>query len=294
MTLHSVPLLSFEFFPPKTVEGQVNLLSAADQLVQYAPNFLSVTFGAGGSTRSGTQETVTALKKQTGMCVAPHLACVGITASEIKDILQQYKALGVRRLVALRGDVPSGMVNAGEFHYASELVAYVRQLTGDYFHIEVAAYPEVHPQAKNPLDDVLNLKRKQAAGANSAITQYFFNADAYFYYLDECARQGIDMPVMPGIMPITQFTNLARFSDNCGAEIPRWIRKRLESYGDDVESIQQFGLEVVVNMCQQLLAGGAPGLHFYTLNKDKASIEIISALNVFTIQEKRPEIALIS
>lgn len=279
MTSLLTPKISFEFFPPKTPEGLENLTQAASHLVDYKPGFMSVTFGAGGSTRSGTIETVTMLGNATGVSIAPHLSCIGSTATEINDILDQYQAMRVTRLVALRGDMPSGMVNAGDFHYASELVAFIRKMTGNYFHIEVAAYPEFHPQAKNTRDDVMNLKRKHDAGANSAITQYFFNPDAYFYYLDECTTLGIDMPIVPGIMPITQYTSLARFSDVCGAEIPRWIRKRLESYGDDTDSIKKFGLEVVVGLCQQLLAGGAPGLHFYTLNKHQPSIDIIEALN---------------
>jgi methylenetetrahydrofolate reductase (NADPH) len=282
MKPRSTPAISFEFFPPKTPEGTGNLLSAARELMEASPSFFSVTFGAGGSTRAGTIETVAMLKEQTGMSVAPHLACMGISVDEMLEVLDHYQEMGVRRLVALRGDMPSGMVNAGEFHYATELVDLVRKHSGDYFHIEVAAYPEFHPQAKSLQDDVLNLKRKQTAGANSAITQYFFNPDSYFYFLDECAKANITLPIVPGIMPITQFTSLARFSDTCGAEIPRWIRKRLESYGDDVESIQQFGLEVVVGLCQKLLDGGVPGLHFYTLNKDKASLAVISQLDLAT------------
>ncbi len=289
MTAHYAPKISFEFFPPKTPEGLENLSSAAHSLANYQPGFMSVTFGAGGSTRTGTLETVTMLARQFNLSVAPHLACIGLAANDIRDILGQYQLLGVKRLVALRGDIPSGMVNAGEFHFASDLVHFIRQETGDYFHLEVAAYPEIHPQAKNPLDDVLNLKRKYEAGANSAITQYFFNTDSYFYYLDECARHAIDLPIVPGIMPITQFCNLARFSDNCGAEIPRWIRKRLESYGDDVLSIQQFGLEVVARMCEQLIDGGAPGLHFYTLNKDKPSIDVLTSLKVFGVANRSVE-----
>lgn len=277
------PSISFEFFPPKTAEGTATLQAAAENLAEYHPNFMSVTFGAGGSTRSGTIDTVAMLKKQTGLNIAPHLSCVGSSAADLHDILHQYKAMGVHRLVALRGDMPSGMINAGEFHYASDLVKFIREQTGNHFYIEVAAYPEFHPQAKSTNDDVQNLKRKYDAGANSAITQYFFNADAYFYYLDDAAKAGIDIPVVPGIMPITQFANLARFSDTCGAEIPRWIRKRLESYGDDSHSIQQFGLEVVGGLCQQLLSGGAPGLHFYTLNKDKPSIEIMTHLDIFGV-----------
>lgn len=278
-------MLSFEFFPPKTLEGMQNLSHAALQLQVYQPHFMSVTFGAGGSTRSGTLETVTLLQEQTGIAIAPHLSCIGSTETEIDTLLQTYQAMNVRRLVALRGDVPSGMMNDGQFHYASELVELIRRKTNDYFHIEVAAYPEFHPQAQNAYADIENLKRKYEAGANSAITQYFFNPDAYFYYLDECHAAGIDFPIVPGIMPITQYTNLARFSDNCGAEIPRWIRKRLEAFGDDLESIQLFGLDVISELCQQLVAGGAPGLHFYTLNKDKACREIIEQTGLFTEQK---------
>jgi methylenetetrahydrofolate reductase (NADPH) len=270
--------ISFEFFPPKTKEGAIHLREAAQELIHYHPNFLSVTFGAGGSTRDGTIETVNLLCAETSAQVAPHLSCIGSEPQAIEEILQEYKTLGVRRLVALRGDLPSGMGQGGSLKYASELVSLIRKLSDDYFHIEVAAYPEIHPQAKSAHDDVLNLKRKVDAGANSAITQYFFNADAYFQYLDECAKLNIHVPITPGIMPITQFSKLARFSDVCGAEIPRWIRQRLESYGDDVESIQDFGLEVVTNLCQRLINGGAPGLHFYTLNKAEASLNIIKNL----------------
>ena len=286
MKAESTPVISFEFFPPKTAESTASLLAAAHHLSDYEPSFMSVTFGAGGSTRSGTIDTVTMLKDKAGVPVAPHLACVGATAEDVSALLENYQAMGINRLVALRGDMPSGMVNAGEFHFASDLVEFIRAKTGDHFHIEVAAYPEFHPQAKSVIDDIANLKRKADAGADSAITQYFFNPDAYFYYLDECGRAGIDIPIVPGIMPITRFTSLARFSDICGAEIPRWIRKRLESYGDDVLSIQEFGLEVVVGMCQQLVEGGAPGLHFYTLNKDKPTVEIITELNLLGVFEK--------
>lgn len=272
-------IVSFEFFPPKTPEGMLQLMATAQELRTFAPAFYSVTFGAGGSTRSGTSEVVQRLQKDTGLEVAPHISCVGASAEELLTILSEYQALGIKRLVALRGDLPSGMGNAGEFHYASELVELIRRETGDHFHIEVAAYPEFHPQANNAFDDVLNLKRKYEAGANSAITQYFFNPDAYFYYLEDCQALNIDIPIVPGVMPITQFTRLARFSDACGAEIPRWLRKRLEGYGDDVESIKALGLEFVCHLCDTLLAAGAPGLHFYTLNKSDAVIEIIKHLD---------------
>lgn len=271
--------LSFEFFPPKTEEGIANLHLAAQELNAYHPKFLSVTFGAGGSTRDGTIDTVNLLQ-ETKCQVAPHLSCMGSEPDEIQEILTQYKLLGVQRIIALRGDLPSGMGQTGSLRYASELVALIREVTGNYFHIDVAAYPEIHPQAKSANDDVLNLKRKIEAGANSAITQYFFNSDAYFHYLDECAKVGIHVPITPGIMPITQFNRLARFSDICGAEIPRWISQRLESYGDDIASIKAFGLEVVTNLCQRLLDGGAPGLHFYTLNKAVATMAILGNLGV--------------
>ncbi|HEX4045224.1 MAG TPA: methylenetetrahydrofolate reductase [NAD(P)H] [Gammaproteobacteria bacterium] len=280
MTQRSPLTISFEFFPPKTPEGQKNFSAAAIALARCQPHFFSVTFGAGGSTRDGTVEAVKLLQQQTNINVAPHLSCIGASRTEILTMLTQYQALGTRRIVALRGDLPSGMGQAGEFKYASELVRLIRELTSDYFHIDVAAYPEIHPQAQSAQDDVLNLKRKYEAGANGAITQYFFNPDAYFYYLDECLKHNIYLPVIPGIMPITQFNKLLRFSDACGAEIPRWIRKRLESYGDDAVAIKQFGLEVVVHFCQQLLAGGAPGLHFYTLNQAEATIQVLEALQL--------------
>lgn len=269
--------ISFEFFPPKTQEAMQQLSQIAMNLAHHQPHFFSVTFGAGGSTRDGTIETVQILQKKS-LHVAPHLACIGATKAELLSILKQYQTMGVKRLVALRGDLPSGMVEMGELHYASELVAFIRTMTGDMFHIEVAAYPEIHPQALSTKDDILNLKRKYEAGANSAITQYFFNPDAYFYYLDECRKMDIPLPIIPGIMPITQFQKLARFSDNCGAEIPRWIRKRLESYGDDTDSIKKFGLEVVYDLCERLIEGGAPGLHFYTLNKAQAVCELLDLL----------------
>lgn len=286
MKMLAQPKISFEFFPPKTAEGVQHLYNTALRLAEWGPHFFSVTFGAGGSTRHGTIETVNMLKHNTGVTVAPHLACIGSSRHEIIETLHSYQAMGLNRIVALRGDLPSGMGQAGEFRYASELVALIREISGDYFHIEVAAYPEIHPQALNARDDVLNLKRKYEAGANSAITQYFFNPDAYFYYREDCQKLNIDLPIIPGIMPITQFSKLARFSDMCGAEIPRWIRKRLESYGDDIHSIKMFGLEVVHNLCQRLLEGGAPGLHFYTLNKADVTIDLIDMLG-FTAVTKQ-------
>jgi methylenetetrahydrofolate reductase (NADPH) len=270
--------ISFEFYPPKTEEGIFNLQKCAVDLTKLAPEFFSVTFGAGGSTREGTIETVQKIHLQTGMPVAPHLACMGLGREEIISIIEHYKSLGVKRIIALRGDLPSGMGKTGELQFANELVALIREKTDDYFHIEVAAYPEFHPQAKSVHEDMANFKKKIDAGANSAITQYFFNADAYFYFHDDCAKHNIFVPIVPGIMPITQFAKLVRFSSLCGAEIPRWIYKRLESYQDDNESIQAFGFEVVCNLCERLLEGGAPGLHFYTLNHAASSIKIVNTL----------------
>ncbi len=280
-------MISFEFFPPKTVEGSTQLNETALALAKCQPQFFSVTFGAGGSTRDGTLETVSMLKNNTQIAVAPHLACIGTNKENIVDMLERYKALNLKRLVALRGDLPSGMGQAGEFKYASELVKLIRDCTGDHFRIDVAAYPEIHPQARSVHDDVLNLKRKYEAGANGAITQYFFNPDAYFYYIDDCQKTGISIPIVPGIMPISQFSRLARFSDMCGAEIPRWIRKRLESYGDDMNSIKQFGLEVVHQLCERLIKGGAPGLHFYTLNKAEAVKDLIDMLGLTVATSSR-------
>lgn len=273
--------ISFEYFPPKTTEGIKTLHQSAKELTQLQPSFFSVTFGAGGSTREGTIETVKWLQKNTSISIAPHLACMGLHRHEIIAILEQYKSLGIKRIVALRGDLPSGMGHSGELRYASELVALIRDSTQDHFIIEVAAYPEVHPQAQNALEDLANLKRKADAGANSAITQYFFNPDAYFYFIDECAKQKISIPIIPGIMPITHFGKLVRFSEMCGAEIPRWIRKRLESYGDDFISVEAFGSEIVYDLCDKLIKGGAPGLHFYTLNQSSASISLIKQLGLF-------------
>ncbi len=278
--------ISFEFFPPKSNEGMNQLLETACLLEQCHPHFFSVTFGAGGSSRAGTIESVKMLQQHTKVAVAPHLACIGSDRGEILEILECYRSLGVQRIVALRGDLPSGMVQCGDFHYASQLISFIREVEGNRLHIEVAAYPEFHPQAVSAFDDVLNLKRKYDAGANSAITQYFFNPDAYFYYLDDCERYGIHLPIIPGIMPITQFHKLARFSDLCGAEIPYWIRKRLEAYGDDVESIKAFGIEVVSDLCQKLIGGGAPGLHFYTLNKAEAVLQILGNLKITPSRKK--------
>ena len=269
--------ISFEFFPPQTNEGMEKLSLARRQLATLNPEFFSVTFGAGGSTRDRTLETVTQIKAE-GFDAAPHLSCVGSTRGNIRAILKTYRDAGIRRIVALRGDLPSGMATAGEFQYANELVEFIRTETGDCFHLEVAAYPEVHPQARSARDDLLNFKRKIDAGADSAITQYFYNADSYFHFVDECRKLGITAPIVPGIMPIVRYSQLARFSDACGAEIPRWMRKTLEGFGDDNESVQAFGLDVVSNMCEKLLQGGAPGLHFYTLNQAKPCMAIYQRL----------------
>ncbi|HCZ16182.1 MAG TPA: methylenetetrahydrofolate reductase [NAD(P)H] [Candidatus Accumulibacter sp.] len=266
MTDH-IPTFSLELFPPQTPEGSEKLRAARARMALLKPRFFSVTFGAGGSTRDRTLETVLEIQRE-GHQAAPHLSCIGSTRDSIRSILEQYRAQGIRHLVALRGDLPSGMARPGAFRYANELVEFIRTETGDWFTIEVAAYPEYHPQARSPQDDLLAFKRKLDAGANSAITQYFYNFDAYAHFVDQCQTIGIDVPIVPGIMPISSYSSLARFSDNCGAEIPRWIRKRLESYADDSASIRAFGLDVVTGLCERLLASGAPGLHFYTLNQD--------------------------
>lgn len=274
--MSSAPV-SFEFFPPKTPAGQEKLLAVRDQLAAVSPEFFSVTYGAGGSTQDGTLNTVLALR-ETGIDTAPHLSCIGASRSELKSLLQNYKDKGIRRLVALRGDLPSGMGMGGELRYANELVAFIKEEFGNDFILEVAAYPESHPQAANLDADIKNFVRKCQAGADSAITQYFFNADAYFYFVDRVRAAGVEIPIIPGIMPITNYSKLARFSDACGAELPRWIRKQLEAYGDDTDSICQFGEEVISRLCQQLLDGGAPGLHFYTLNQAGASLAVVRNL----------------
>lgn len=270
--------VSFEFFPPKTAQGHLNLCHTANQLLDCQPTFFSVTFGAGGSTRQGTLDAIALLQEKTAVPIAAHLACLGSTREEISTLLHLYKSMGIKRLVALRGDLPTDVKKTGELFYAVELVDYIRKTTGYHFHIEVAAYPEFHPQAKKTYDDLINLKRKYEAGANSAITQYFFNADAYFYFREDCDKIGIKMPIIPGIMPITHFDKLIRFSALCGAEIPRWIIKRLESYQDDEISIKNFGTDVIYSLCEQLIQGGAPGLHFYTLNQAEASLSLCQLL----------------
>ena len=257
---------SFEFFPPNTPEGQEKLRATTRQLAQLQPKFFSVTYGAGGSTRERTLSTVLDIRAM-GHAAAPHISCIASTRDSIREWLQRYQDHGIRHLVALRGDLPSGLAAAGEFQYANELVEFIRKEFDDAFHIEVAAYPEYHPQARTAQDDLKNFKRKVDAGANSAITQYFYSADAYFHFVDTCEAMGLDIPIVPGIMPIGRFSQLARFSDACGAEIPRWIRKKLDGYGDDTASIRAFGLDVVTELCDNLLRAGAPGLHFYTLNQ---------------------------
>lgn len=271
--------ISFEFFPPKTEEAREKLLAVSQKLGQLNPAYFSVTFGAGGSTQQGTIDTVLDIKQQ-GFSAAPHLSCVGSTKDNIREILGNYKNHGIDRIVALRGDIPSGTLDVGEFRYANELVAFIRQETGDHFHIEVAAYPEIHPQAKNAQTDLANFKRKVEAGANSAITQYFFNLDAYLHFVEDCDKMGLNVPIVPGIMPITNYSQLARFSDMCGSEIPRWIRKRLEGFADDRESIKAFGTDVVSELCQNLLDKGCPGLHFYSMNQAEASLAICRNLGI--------------
>ena len=273
--------ISFEFFPPRTPEGGDKLRVVRGDLARFDPEFYSVTFGAGGSTREGTLAAITEMHGER-VAAAPHLSCVGASKEAIRETLHRYRTLGVRRLVALRGDLPSGIgaLGSGDFRYARDLVEFVRTETDDWFTIEVAAYPEVHPHARSATDDLVNFVAKFDAGADSAITQYFYNADAYFRFVDDTAARGVDRPIVPGIMPITNYTQLARFSDACGAEIPRWIRQRLASFGDDAASIRGFGLDVVAALCRRLLDGGAPGLHFYTLNQSGPSTAICERLGL--------------
>jgi methylenetetrahydrofolate reductase (NADPH) len=259
-------IFSFEFFPPKSPEGVEKLRATRRQLAQCKPAFFSVTFGAGGSTREGTLNTVLEIIAE-GYPAAPHISCIGSTRDNIREVLREYVRHGITHTVALRGDLPSGMAVAGEFRYASDLVSFIREETGDHFTVEVAAYPEYHPQARNAQEDLRHFKTKVDAGADAAITQYFYNSDAYFHFVDEVRAMGVGIPIVPGIMPIASFSQLARFSDACGAEIPRWIRDKMEGYGDDKASIRAFGLDVVTDLCDHLLSQGAPGLHFYTLNQ---------------------------
>ena len=268
---------SIEFFPPQTPEGMVKLRAARAKLAALSPEFFSVTYGAGGSTRERTLEVVLGIHGE-GLVVAPHISCIGATKETTRELITLYQAEGINRIVALRGDLPSGMAAAGEFRHANELVEFIRVETGDHFNIEVAAYPEWHPQSKSPRDDLLAFKRKIDAGANSAITQFFYNFDAYAAFVDAARAMGIEAPIVPGIMPIGSFSKLARFADTCGAEIPRWLRRQFESYGDDAASIRALGLDVVTELCAQLLAVGAPGLHFYTLNHAELTTEIVGRL----------------
>jgi len=279
MSLEPFQKVSFEFYPPKTEEGRIKLLNVSKTLGQLDPAYFSVTFGAGGSTQQGTLDTVLDIKQQ-GFSAAPHLSCVGSTKENIRAILGNYKRNGIDRIVALRGDIPSGTLDAGEFRYANELVGFIRDETGDHFNIEVAAYPEIHPQAENAHKDLANFKQKIEAGANSAITQYFFNFESYVRFVEDCDKMGLYVPIVPGIMPITNYSQLARFSDMCGAEIPRWIRKRLEGFADDRESIKAFGADVVSDLCQSLLDYGSPGLHFYSMNQSDARLVICNNLGI--------------
>lgn len=270
--------LSFEFFPPKTEEQRGQLDRTAQKLKRYAPQYVSCTFGAGGSTLSYTSDTVRHLKQAHGFEAAPHLSCVGGSREEIGELLEQYKAIGCRRIVALRGDLPSGMARMGDLRYGADLVRFIRETHGHHFHIEVGAYPETHPQADDALTDLQHFKAKMDAGADAAITQYFYNADAYFRFVDDVRRLGVDAPIVPGIMPISNFSQLKRFSDACGAEIPRWVTKRMQAFGDDAEAIREFAADLVAGMCERLAAGGAPSLHFYTLNLAKPTQSVLTRL----------------
>ncbi|MDY0023003.1 methylenetetrahydrofolate reductase [NAD(P)H] [Arenimonas caeni] len=270
--------ISLEFYPPKNDEQRAQLDRTARKLKAYSPEFVSVTFGAGGSTLSYTPETVRGLRADHGLDAAPHLSCMGGTRAELRELLKLYRALGCQRIVALRGDLPSGMARMGEFRYASDLVAFIREEHGDHFRIEVGCYPETHPQAEDALADLRHFKAKVDAGADSAITQYFFNADAYFRFVDDVRAAGVGIPVIPGIMPISNFSQLRRFSEACGAEIPRWMAKRMQAYGDDADSIREFAADAVAAMCRRLLEGGAPELHFYTLNLARPTEAVLSRL----------------
>jgi methylenetetrahydrofolate reductase (NADPH) len=279
----SQPRLSFEFFPPKTLEGREKLFQVRDKLSEFEPDFFSVTYGAGGSTRDNTKGIVTQFKKD-GISIAPHLSFGGDDEETIKELIQEYLDAGVDRIVALRGDMPSGVGGAYQLVYANELVAFIRKHFGEQFHLEVAAYPEIHPQAKSYSDDLNYLKGKFDAGANSAITQYFFNPDSYFYFIEQCHKIGITQPIYPGIMPIINYKNLTRFSDSCGAEIPRWLRKALENFGDDEASLKSFGVDLVTELCEVLLENEAPGLHFYTMNQTEPTAQIVRNLGMITTE----------
>lgn len=274
----TIPPISLEFFPPKTPEGVTKLATVRQQLYGLKPQFCSVTYGAGGSTQDGTFAAVKAIIEE-GVEAAPHFSCIGASKASIRAKLAEFKTHGIRRIVALRGDLPSGYGgSSGEFHYASDLVAFIRAETGDAFHIEVAAYPEMHPQSRSPQADLQAFAAKVKAGASSALTQMFFNADAYFRFVDDARAMGAEVPVVPGIMPITNASGIIRFADSCGADMPRWIRLRLQGFGDDSESIKAFGLDVIAMLCEQLRAGGAPGLHFYTMNQSAATLELMRRL----------------
>jgi len=273
--------LSFEFFPPKNDEQRATLEGTLAKLKPLEPEYVSCTFGAGGSTLDFTLDTVLKLQRDHGLDAAPHLSCMGGEAASISQLLDQYVAAGIRRIVALRGDIPSGMAQiGGSFRYANELVAFIRANYGAHFHIEVGAYPEIHPQASSAREDLLNFKRKADAGADGAITQYFFNADAYFRFVDEVRALGVGIPIVPGIMPISNFSQLRRFSAMCGAEIPRWLERRMSAFGDDAESIKSLGAEVVANMCRKLIDSGVESLHFYTLNRPKATLRVVELLGL--------------
>ncbi len=270
--------ISFEFFPPKTDEQKIGLENSVRQLKKTAPEYVSMTFGAGGSTLSHTVEAIKGLRANHGLDAAPHLSCMGGSRGEIRALIEEYQRLGIKRMVALRGDLPSGMASIGDLRYASELVEFIRAETGDSFHIEVACYPEVHPQASDAHADLSNFKRKIEAGANGAITQYFYNADGYFRFVDAVRKIGVDVPIVPGVMPIANFSQLRRFSEMCGAEIPRWLTKRLTAYADDTAAIREFSTDVVADLCRKLIDGGAPGLHFYTLNRAKPTLAILERM----------------
>ncbi|MBN2646385.1 MAG: methylenetetrahydrofolate reductase [NAD(P)H] [Thiotrichales bacterium] len=272
--------LSLEFFPPRTDQGMEKLKTVIKEIGAMQPEYMSVTYGAGGSTQEKTLETVRFIQTQTEFQAAPHLTCIGATQESVMALLEQYDALGVKRIVALRGDLPSGMMDPGEFKYASDLIAFIRQQKGDTFHLEIAAYPETHPQARNCAIGLKWFKHKVDQGADSAITQYFYNFDSYRYFIDNCEKHGIDLPIIPGIMPITNYENLLRFSQSCGAEVPRWLRCRLESFEDDKEGLLAFGRDVVTELCQQLLDAGAPGLHFYSMNNTEPTLQIAQSLRL--------------
>lgn len=278
---------SFEFFPPKTPEAVGKLQTTQERLAKLKPDFFSVTFGAGGSTRERTFETVIDIFNKTGIDGVPHVSCIGSTTEEIQSVLNSYIEAGIHKVVALRGDLPSGSIGTGSLRYASELVEFIRKETGDHFHIEVAAYPEFHPQALSAQKDIENFKRKVDAGADAAITQYFYNADAYYRYIDSCEKLGIDIPIVPGVMPIVTCTQLCRFSDACGAEIPRWILKRLQEFGDDRNAIREFGVDVTTDLCDHLLSNGVPGVHFYTMNQSTAVETIWNNLKLSNIDRKQ-------